>query len=810
MNVSQLLRLSTILAMEATLSLSAEITEIDFGRDVRPLLTDKCFHCHGPDESTRQSSLRLDEWESASGVISVDAPDSSELIRRILSEDPDEVMPPPSENKPLSNSEVEMFKNWIRQGAQWTGHWAYEAPQRWPIPQLPSDLTLKLSGHLSVDLWPLNWIDHFILDGLQQRGLLPAPQSDPLTLWRRLHIDLTGLPPDSPSDESNCDDRQQYGRRIDLLLSSPHYGERMASYWLDLVRYADTVGYHGDQDHHISAYRDWVIEAFNASYPFDSMTRDQLAGDLVDHPTVDQRVASGYNRLLQTTHEGGLQPGEYRAIYAADRVRNLTDVWLAASVGCAQCHDHKFDPYTMKDFYSFAAFFADVDDESHFKNGTNALPTSREPELELPTEWQSSELSELSRQIADLDEKLKGDLTSQEIAKVTKERRNVERERQRLRSGIRRSMITVSLQTPRETRILPRGDWMDGSGQVVSPAFPDFLSRYTAGEGWQDNSRRLNRTDLAHWLTCPQEGVGLLTARVIVNRIWYLFFGRGLAADLTDFGGQGEFPSHLKLLDNLAYHLIDHDWDLKATVRLIVSSRTYQQSSTLSAGSKFDVENSGFGRQQAYRMPAETIRDNALAVSQLLTREVGGDTSRPYQPAGYFRHLNFPEREYQPDMNQQQWRRGVYMHWQRQFLHPMLKAFDATNREECTAQRDRSNTPVAALTLLNDPTFVEAARALAERMLRETSSTLENTDQLRVQWLFEKSTGRASNAMESAALCRLLQESRDTFAIHPEKAELLLSVGILPTRIKIAPGELAAWAEVSRAILNLAEVSMRQ
>jgi hypothetical protein len=297
---------------------------------------------------------------------------------------------------------------------------------------------------------------------------------------------------------------------------------------------------------------------------------------------------------------------------------------------------------------------------------------------------------------------------------------------------------------------------------------------------------------------------------VIVNRLWYLFFGRGLAPDLADFGGQGVFPTHLELLDNLAYHLVDHDWDLKATIRLIVSSRAYRQSSVIADRCLSDPENNGFSRQSALRLPAEMVRDNALAASDLLVREVGGGISRPYQPAGYYRHLNFPIREYQADSDQQQWRRGIYVHWQRQFLHPMLKAFDATNREECTTQRDRSNTPQAALTLLNDPAFVEAARAMAERMLSQTQAVPHPSDAERVQWLFRGATGRKATQAELDNLCRLLDASRISFSNRPENVQSLLSVGIMPVRLEIAPTELAAWAEVSRAILNLAEATMRQ
>jgi cytochrome c553 len=327
------------------MAIADEANKADFRTQIRPLLADRCFRCHGPDETTRMAELRLDQWDSASRVVSAGDPESSDLLRRIYSSDPSEVMPPPEENKALSRSEKELFRKWIEEGAVWSQHWAYELPRRWPVPSHPGPES-------SLADWPVNWIDQFVLAALARQGLSPSPDADRVTLLRRLSFDLTGLPPSAELSEEPLESEEDYRRVVGRLLVSPHYGERLAMYWFDLVRYADTVGYHGDQDHNISAYRDWVIDAFNQGMPFDRMTRDQLAGDLVEHPTLAQRIATGYNRLLQTTHEGGLQPGEYRTIYAADRVRNLSVVWLGATVGCAQCHDHKFDPYTMKEFYS--------------------------------------------------------------------------------------------------------------------------------------------------------------------------------------------------------------------------------------------------------------------------------------------------------------------------------------------------------------------------------------------------------------------------------------------------------------------------
>lgn len=791
--ILSVIRSLPVLLLLCTGSLAA--ADVDFNRDVRPILSNKCFHCHGPDESTREADLRLDLEESAKadrdGTIAVKAGDSanSELIHRILSTDESDVMPPHETNKPLTKQEITILQQWVAQGAKWSQQWAFVKPVRHEPP-----------GVENKD-WPINWIDQFILERLQREELTPAIDADRSTLLRRIHFDLTGLPPTTDVAEKFAANTSgdAWETVVDSLLESPAYGERMAMYWLDLVRYADTVGYHGDQDQNISAYRDWVIGAFNDGMPFDRFTREQLAGDLIDNPTLQQRVATGYNRLLQTTHEGGLQEKEYRAIYAADRVRNVSAVWMGATVGCAQCHDHKFDPYTAKDFYSLAAFFDDVDDEKHFKNGTNSLPTRREPEIELPTTAQQTALKALESKLADLNQAAaeKG-LGKNESKARTGKVKQAQAELKTLRTQIPRSMITVALKQPRVTRVLERGDWQDDSGDIVPPAVPHFMASLAA------NDRRLNRLDLANWFVDSEHGAGLLTARVMVNRLWYLFFGNGLAADLDDFGGQGEAPVHPELLDRLAHELIDHDWDLRAVIRLIVNSRTYRQTSIASKElRKLDPNNRLYARQSSFRLAAEMVRDNALAVSGLLSRDVGGASVKPYQPPGYYRHLNFPQRKYAAHTDSRQWRRGVYVHWQRQFLHPMLKAFDAPSREECTAERPRSNTPLAALTLLNDPTFVEAAVAFAKLTLQY--KTDDGTDEQRLIWAFREAVTRIPTKIELGILNKLLVENRQTALTGSPKK----STTKRPSKASPAEIELTAWTAVCRAILNLAETNTR-
>lgn len=710
----------------------------DFNRDVRPILSDKCFACHGPDAKHRKADLRLDVEKSAraAGAIVPGKPAESALIERITTKDAAERMPPAKTGKTLTAAEVETLRRWIAAGAKYAEHWAYVPPAPHPEPAVKDAA------------WPVNWVDRFVLARLERDGSRPAPDANAVTLVRRLAFDLTGLPPTPEAveeylREASAKPQAALEKLVDRLLASPHYGERLAVVWLDLVRYADTVGYHGDQEHHASPYRDYVIDAFNSNLPFDRFTREQLAGDLLPSPTDAQKVATCYNRLLQTSHEGGVQAKEYLAIYAADRVRNLSAVWMGATVGCAQCHDHRYDPYTLRDFYALAAFFADVDEDRHLRGGgADTTPTKRPPEITVT-----------------------------------------------LRGEARKVMVTQAV-PPRLMRVLPRGNWLDESGPVVEPAVPTFLPKLPV------TGRRATRLDLANWLTDARDGVGGLTARVLVNRLWYLFFGQGLCPSLEDFGGQGEPPADPELLDRLATELVASGWDVKRLIRRMVTSRTYRQAS---------VANPQAGQQGRWRLPAEMIRDNALAVSGLLVRHVGGASAKPYQPAGYYRYLNFPAREYVAHADARQWRRGVYVHWQRQFLHPMLKAFDAPSREECSARRPRSSTPLAALVLLNDPTFLEAARVLGQRTLAAGT-----TDAERIAFAFRQVTSRRPDAFEHDVLTRLLSDGRARYAADAKTAAELVRTGLAPVPAGANVAELAAWTTVCRAVLNLHEAMTRE
>ncbi len=815
---------------------------IDFNRDVRPLLSRNCFACHGPDEHDRRGGLRLDdraaatrESESGATAIVPGKPAESELVARIHATDSDVVMPPPESNHVLTAAQKDLLERWIAAGAAYAAHWAYVPPAAAPEPAV-ADPT-----------WGRNWIDPFVLARLERQGLAPAPNADPVTLVRRVTFDLTGLPPTPAEVDAYLADSspQRYERLVDRLLASPRHAERMAAWWLDLVRYADTVGYHGDQTHAASPYRDWVIAAFLENVPFDRFTILQLAGDLVEplpgeHPD-DRVLAAAYNRLLQTSHEGGLQVKEYRAIYQADRIRNVSGTWMGATVGCAQCHDHKYDPYTARDFYSLGSFFADIDDEKHMGKGgfggaPNALPTTRLPERPMVGPFDRERAATLDSEIAALRASLppppekpsakkppvKPAAAGEQDGKGEGKRGNdaaagskpaaesapppeppeVVARRKLLssleaeRKGLARSlMVTQALAEPRTVRILPRGNWMDDSGEVVMPAIPAFL-------GTLATDGRATRADLARWLVRPvaDGGIGELTARVTANRLWTLFFGVGLCRSAGDFGGQGEPPDHPALLDRLALRLAD-GWDIRGLIREIVTSRAYRQSSNASPELLArDPDNRLLARQGRWRYPAEGVRDAALLASGLLVEQLGGASVHPYQPAGYYRHLNFPQRKYQADTDQRQWRRGLYVHWQRMFLHPQLLAFDAPTREECTAVRMRSNTPKAALVLLNDPTFVEAARTLAERVLKEGGD-----DPARIEALWRHTVSRRPDSEEQKLVAGLLARRRAEYAADLPAARQLLGVGLAPRHTSLDEAELAAWTATARAVLNLHE-----
>ena len=1001
----------------------------EYNRDIRPILADACFRCHGFDKNTRKGDRRLDTLEGASAdndgikaIIPGNAADSA-LLHRIATTDADDVMPPPDEARQLSPREKEILRRWIASGAAYQPHWAYIPPVRPAIPAAPD---------------APNPIDRFVRAKLATLNLKPAPEADRTTIARRLSFDLTGLPPAPDALAAFIADAapDAPARFADQLIASPAFGERMAVWWLDQVRYADTIGYHSDNPMPVSPFRDYVIRAFNSNKPFDRFTTEQIAGDLLPDKSTETLVASAYNRLILSTEEGGAQAKQYEAKYLTDRVKSIGTTWLGQTFMCAECHDHKFDPITARDFYAMGAFFADIDEvpvggrgpgvpvpdadstakidalrasisqseaalaaphpdlaaeraawekslaaaaaldaswrslsfdqrtgpqgtiftdssdaailvsgaqadgsyllSTPFKGTLSALRLEALPHDSLPAkgpgrasngnfvltelilkiirangaeetiplatasasheqmsqgnetpykgwpaaatidldakgkEWGWAILPETGKRhvltittaspqtLADGD-RLSIDLIQHhasgthslghfrlavtnapaadlaappvpaDVAAAISTPPDARNDQQRnllntrfsdqaaslapLRKTIAdakaaltaaeaatpRCLVTTAIPNRRSVRILPRGDWQNESGELTLPATPGFLPN--AVQSAPD--KLLSRLDLARWLTSPGHP---LTARVTVNRLWKLFFGTGFVKTLDDLGTQSEIPSNQPLLDWLACEFESSGWNVKHIVRLIVTSDTYRQSSAASQEDLArDPANRDLARASRWRLDAEFIRDNALAVSGLLTRRIGGPSVKPYQPAGYWENLNFPQREWDNSRGDDQWRRGLYTWWQRSYVQPSLLAFDAPTREECAADRTRSNIPQQALVLLNDLTYVEAARALAVRTLTEGGPD----DASRLSWAWSTTTGRPPSAKEASTLAALLAKHRDAFQKDEQAANAALSGAQFPLPPSLPPHETAAWQSVARVLLNLHETITR-
>ncbi|MFO0820670.1 MAG: PSD1 and planctomycete cytochrome C domain-containing protein [Pirellulales bacterium] len=739
--------------------------KIDFNRDVRPILADNCFACHGPDANHRKADLRLDLREAAidAGAILAGDAAASPVMVRILSDDDDARMPPPSANKRLSARQRQIMQRWIDQGAVYQKHWAYEAPVNGTVP----------AG--------VHGVDHWVSRRLASLGLKPTPAADRRVIIRRLYADLIGLPPTPEEVDQFVNDQasDSYERLVDRVLRNPHYGERMAIGWLDVARFADTIGYHSDNPRNVWPYRDWVIRSFNENKPFDRFTLEQIAGDLLPDASDETRVGSAFNRLLLSTEEGGAQPKDYEARMLTDRVRAVGTAWLGQTTGCAQCHDHKFDPFTTRDFYSLGAFFADVQEP---------IVGRREEGMVVAFGDDLAKLQSLDRELAELK---RTKPASDDAVKTA------ERVRKAFHDSLPRCLVTSSSGKSRVVRILPRGNWMDESGEVVRPALPHYLPQPTV------DGRELNRLDLARWLVARDNP---LTARVFVNRLWKQLFGAGLSRVVDDLGAQGEPPANPELLDWLACEFMDSGWNVKHLVKTIVLSETYRRSSIASPDLvAADPNNREWARQSPFRLDAELVRDYALAISGLLAPRIGGPSVKPYQPDGYWENLNFPTRQYVADDGESQYRRGVYTWWQRTFLHPSLLAFDAPSREECCADRPRSNIPQQALVLLNDPTYVEAARALASQVLLEGPKDEEG----RIRWAWRRALQRQPDAEELRTLSELLARRRAYYQQHSDAASQLLDVGFVPVDKRLDGKEVAAWTHVARVLLNLHETITR-
>ena len=739
----------------------AHAGEVDFGRDVCPILSNKCFACHGPDENTREAKLRLDQRESALGVITPGSPDESELIARVSESDPDEVMPPPETHKSVTSEEVETLRAWIADGAEYQAHWAFIPPVRAEVP----------AG--------ANAIDHFVGKRLQAEGLEPSPSASRAALIRRVTLDLTGLPPTPEEVQTFVDDDllESYERLVDRLLASPRYGEHMAASWMEASRYADTDGYQNDRYRYQWAWRDWLVRALNQNLPYDQFVTHQLAGDMLPGATLHQQIATGFCRNHRINSEAGSIPEEWHAEYVADRVDTLGTVFLGLTVSCARCHDHKYDPITQKEYYELFAYFNNVPEFGTGPNNGNSPPF-----IDVP-EGYPDIAAEVDRRIEPkpMEWQKKGQYNGGVRRPVPGKEKTV--------------MVMQEMETPRDTYLLNRGLYNDpDTSEKLAPGVPASLR----GGGRVDYAP--TRLGLSEWLVGPENP---LTARVAVNRYWQHFFGRGIVATSENFGAQGEVPTHQDLLDWLAVEFVESGWDVKAMHRRIVLSATYRQSSDVSAELlERDPENRLLARAPRSRLSAFAIRDQALAASGLLVEKLYGEPAKPYMPPKIWRAIS--NNTYKRDKGDNLYRRSLYTYWRRTIPPPTMMNFNAGDREVCTMRQSRTNTPLQALTLMNNVAFVEASRLLAERMMREGGDEIGG----RVDRGFQLLLGRSATRSEIERLSADHASYRSEF--DAAGAKQLLAIGDKPCDSKLDPVDLAATTLVASTILNLDETLTRE
>ncbi len=823
----------------------AQAEGLSFNRDIRPILSDNCFYCHGQDGNKRKADLRLDLRETAvnAGAIVPGNLLQSELIRRIESKDPDERMPPPDSNRVLGDDDKKTLRRWVESGASYETHWAFDPPARSPEPMV-HDAS-----------WPRNPIDFFVLAKLESLGAEPSPEATRETLIKRLSIDLTGLPP-TPEEVLSFvsnEDPAAYEQLVDRLINSRHYGERMALPWLDAARYADSNGFQQDGDTWQWIWRDWVVEALNDDLPFDQFTVWQLAGDLLPSPTLSQKIASGFNRNHLLNGEGGAIPEEQRFVILFDRMDTTATTWLGLTMACAQCHDHKYDPITQRDYYALMDAFNRVPERGTPQRQSTRIRVA-EPFIELPTaenkariaaferrirlmesevqpandrafqQWRSHLASDQkAREQAALPDELKAGfkrddaeetsrskwleglrrhfegnvLPQQEEGKVDREALSALRKTLAEYQGdqIPRAMV-MSDAKPRQTHILNRGAYLSPM-EAVSFATPAFLPPMPTGAP-------ANRLGLAQWLVSDDHP---LTARVQVNRMWQHFFGMGIVKTAEDFGVQSEYPVHRDLLDWLAVEFRDRGWSQKQLHRLIVTSATYRQASRLGDWHRQeDIENRYYARASRFRMPAMLLRDWALESAGLLVREIGGAPVYPYQPANVWEALAITkERDftYPASSGGSLYRRSLYTFWRRT-VGP-VNMFDVSNRQACRVRQSVTSTPLHALTTLNDPTWVEAARALADRC-RSEEERVEN----QIRMAFQRVLSRKPTPKEIGRLLRAFERQVNHYEKNQIAAEALLAWPAPVGPNGSDPSLRAALATVCLGIFNLDEALTRE
>ena len=794
-------------ALSAVPAFSAD--SLSFTRDIKGLLSNRCIRCHGPDAEARhgggEDGLRLDTFDGAtedlggySAIVPGEA-NKSELIIRVSEDDADLVMPPPEAGETLSADEVTLLRRWINGGAEYEPHWSYTRISRPMIPTV-SDLS-----------WPRNQIDRFILAKLEAEDLEPSQEADRMTLSRRLALDLTGLPiaPEQVDKFVVDISTDAFKKFVDTLLSHPGYGEHMARSWLDLARYADSAGYADDPPRTVWPYRDWVIRAFDTNMPFDDFTVKQLAGDLLPDTLPDNQIATAFHRNTLTNNEGGTIDEEFRSVAVVDRVNTTLSTWMGTTIACAQCHDHKYDPLSQQDFFGLYAIF---------NNTADADRKDESPLISIPWEPVDAKRRPLEKELAAILKAVP------EMKKITPKkqvqprgeppelrplRKHVDALRRRI-AGVKAVTVPVmeELQDDkrRVTKLQYRGNWQD-LGPVIEEHIPAVFRQPELADG-----QRVGRLKLAEWLV-DQENP--LTARVLVNRLWEQIFGIGIVSTSEEFGSQGELPSHPELLDWLACEFIDSGWDIQAIQRLIVTSATYRQSSKPTPELlEYAPENRLLACGPRVRLSAEVIRDQALAAAGLLSLKKGGPSVHPPQPDLGLKAAFGAGIDWKTSAGEDRYRRAIYTTWRRSNPYPSMATFDAPNREVCTIRRPRTNTPLQALVTLNDPVFVEAAQALARRIILESEANAE----AQATRGFRLVLTREPRPNEVERLVKLYEETHTQYMTQPGAAMAMATKprGLLPEKIlkhfdgnmNEAHIHLAAWTVVGNVLLNLDETFM--
>ncbi|WP_425629348.1 PSD1 and planctomycete cytochrome C domain-containing protein [Cellulophaga lytica] len=730
---------------------------IDFTFHVKPIISDRCFICHGPDKNAVEGNFSMVSPEEAYKALGENLDhyaivpgdtEKSGMLDRIYSKDPGSIMPPPESNLILTEYEKTILKKWVEQGAEYKDHWAFTPPKNKNVPK-------------TKDTWGNNEIDNFIYQKLEENNLQPSEQAPKEKLLRRVYFDLTGLPPSTKDINNFLQDTSAnaYEKVVDKLLASQDYAENMAAEWMDIARYADTHGYQDDFERIMWPWRDWVINAFNKNMPYNKFVTDQLAGDLIPDASLEQVLATGFNRNHKITYEGGVIPEEYRVEYVEDRITTFGTAFLGLTLECARCHDHKYDPISQKAHFSFFSFFNNIDEDGLVNGGSGVIP---KPYITI-TEKEKNE-------VLDFVQLQKSDIKEVPV------------------------MVMQEMKTPRQAYILNRGLY-DQHGEKVYPDTPETILAYP--EGFERN-----RLGLAKWLFHKDNP---LTARVAVNRFWQRMFGTGIVASSYDFGNQGALPTHPELLDYLALQFRDSSWDTKKMLKLMALSKTYQQSTVISKEAlEKDPENKWLARGPRIRLSAEMIRDQALFVSGLLNKEIGGPSVKPYQPEGIWEETTGggggSTSSYVLSEGKDLYRKSLYTFWKRTVPPPSMITFDAASRDLCSVKRQETNTPLQALVLLNDPQLIEAARVLAANAIKKETSI-----EKQISYIFQSSTSRLPDETEVTELTNHYNDMLNRVKSNEINTDEYLAIGSYKVDASITADNLAALSLTAHTILNLDE-----